>query len=267
MTEFRKRSKKVLRRKRTREEIENCSEDMLAKVAEILEEQKVRVFERIASKCVTSKQEGTKKVTSSSFDDKLYGLHDPSRHGSANEKLIKLLDGQFTGQTENARHDHHMELMNRYIEDRLGSIKVDSKDDKSQDSIEKEDDALYALSTDLAPTPTTNETNSSDGVLIWNTGIAEVELPSTYKNKIVEATKSAINTETVPTSSISHQNPLLPSNLSTNFNRHRHEFISDMKKLPRDEQRERGFKRFRNNESSDDAAVLRFRKFECRKLQ
>lgn len=95
-----------------------------------------------------------------------------------------------------------------------------------------EEDALFAVPDHLKPDVPTSQTEDADsgGVLIWNTGIAEVELPSTYKEKTARATQMALERDqaaairTVVSSA-------LPTNFSTDFNRHRNDYVAELKSM------------------------------------
>ncbi|KAF1321929.1 hypothetical protein FI667_g11623, partial [Globisporangium splendens] len=258
-------------RKRTRHEDDNDDRegeqaaDVLQTIEEVREDQRVRAqllrqeLQSAAKKM--SKQQDANSSTSSSSQPQ-YGLHDPKKDGSAGQKLLNLLDGQFTGQSTTTQKDQHEELLNQYIEEKLGK-KSDSNaqapDAAAAAELVSEEDALYALPDHLKPDVSkgpqgAGDENGNGGVLVWSTGIAEVELPSAFKEKTVVATKRALEQEKVKSSRFSVSSAL-PTNFSTDFNRHRSDYVAELKNL----------NKVGKHQSSDDAAMARFRKFESRK--
>lgn len=128
---------------------------------------------------------------------------------------------------------------NQYIEEKLGK-KASANDTSAQTqdahaALANEEDALYALPDHLNPDVSrgpqgAGDENGNGGVLIWSTGIAEVELPETYKEKTVVATKRALDRERVK-SGQSVVSSALPANFSTDFNRHRSDYVAELKSL------------------------------------
>ncbi|TMW55777.1 hypothetical protein Poli38472_010659 [Pythium oligandrum] len=267
---FKKKAKKNANgaRKRARLAEEDGAEqegDVLQTIEEVLEDQRLRtqlLRSEPSSKAdakVTSKPEPAAEVQ--------YGLHDPKKDGSAGQKLLHMLDGQFTGQTGTTQRDQHEELMNKYIEERLKKkTKTEETPSPTDAPPVTEVDALYAdLRKKVVSAATPNDA-SDGGVLIWNTGIAEVELPSSYHEKTFRETQKALIREQASASaSKGVESSALPTNFSTDFNRHRSEFVSELKSLSKEEQRERGFVNVKKDQPSDNLAVSRFRKHESRK--
>uniref|UniRef100_K3XA67 Uncharacterized protein n=1 Tax=Globisporangium ultimum (strain ATCC 200006 / CBS 805.95 / DAOM BR144) TaxID=431595 RepID=K3XA67_GLOUD len=274
---FKKKSRKTAAttgRKRTRhgDDSDDHEDDQAADVLQTIEE--VREDQRLRAQLLrqelqkTSKQQDASTAAASTSSASQYGLHDPKTDGSAGQKLLNLLDGQFTGQSTTTQKDQHEELLNQYIEEKLGK-KSDSDAPDAAVALVSEEDALYALPDHLKPDVSkgpqgAGDENGNGGVLIWSTGIAEVELPSAFKEKTVVATKHALEQEKVKSGRFSVSSAL-PTNFSTDFNRHRSDYVAELKNLNKDEKRERGFRNVGKHQSSDDAAMSRFRKFESRK--
>ncbi|RLN14924.1 hypothetical protein BBJ28_00000914 [Nothophytophthora sp. Chile5] len=231
-----------------------------------------------------SKKAKQAETGSAASDTQQYGLHDPKKDGSANQKLLTLLDGQFTGQSATSEKDQHEELMNKYIEEKLQKQRPsDGQQDSTSSSdaaaaAQSAEDALFALPAHLkpdVPVRHADDSGESGGMLMGNAGIAEVELPASYAEKTEQATLRAL--EASRSGANRHggvgglASSALPANFSTDFNRHRSDFVADLKNMRKgerealDEQRERGFRKVGKNQASDDRAVSRFRKFESRK--
>lgn len=83
--------------------------------------------------------------------------------------------------------------------------------------------------------------SGNGGVLLWSTGIAEVELPDAFREKTAAATKRALERERVKSGRAAISSAL-PTNFSTDFNRHRSDYVAELKSLNREEKRERGFR-------------------------
>ncbi|CAI5728704.1 unnamed protein product [Hyaloperonospora brassicae] len=265
-------------------------EHVQRRIEELREDQRLRqqllkaeLANHRAEKPWSTRQSATPSATSS------YGLHDPKKDGSTSQKLLSLLDGQFTGQSATTDKDQHEELMNQFIDEKLSQIKQQKggalqkeqqqqQMDEASAALKRAEDRLFELPAHLIPDVSRQNKGTGDGdgtdggMLLGSAGIAEVELPSMYSEKTVAATRKALER--------SHRssgpkldaiggmvNTALPANFSVDFNRHRTDYVAEMKSLNRDEQRERGFHQGRKNQASDDRAVSRFRKFESRKLR
>lgn len=110
---------------------------------------------------------------------------------------------------------------------------VKSTQKKEQEApVMSEEDALFTIPDHLKSDVSTAQTEDADsgGVLIWNTGIAEVELPSTYKDKIVRATQMALERDQAAAAR-TVVSSALPTNFSTDFNRHRSDYVADLKSM------------------------------------
>ncbi|KAI9915589.1 hypothetical protein PsorP6_007263 [Peronosclerospora sorghi] len=314
---FKKRTKReVLGRKRSRplEDVEDAFapkqddaadvEQVARSLQELREDQRLREQvlkdERTRHQPTESQEKKPKQAISSDISQ--YGLHDPKKDGFTNQKLLTLLDGQFTGQSTTTDKDQHEELMNKYIEEKLQQkrrFKTNSTDEDRPDATQTRipaEDTLYELPEHLKPNVTSSNNsydNGTDGgILMGNVGIAEVELPRSFLEKTEEATRKALNANNnnvgmkldaiggLPTSG-------LPANFSVDFNRHRTDYVTEMKSLSKvvalfcrlievltnalffvpDEQHELGFQQVGKHQASDDRAVSRFRKSESRKLR
>lgn len=80
------------------------------------------------------------------------------------------------------------------------------------------------------------EEDASGGVLIWNTGIAEVELPDSFAHQTAAATERALRREADARSAKSRlgfDSSALPANFSADFDRHRSEFVAELKSMNR----------------------------------
>jgi hypothetical protein len=95
-------------------------EDTLRVIEEVLEDQRLRtqvlkqeVARRAASDARGSSARGrpAAAAAAAASDSAEYGLHDPKTDGSAGQKLLTLLDGQFTGQSSATHKDPHEELL------------------------------------------------------------------------------------------------------------------------------------------------------------
>jgi hypothetical protein len=93
-------------------------EDTLRVIEEVLEDQRLRtqvlkqeVASRAASDARGSSARGRPAAAAAASDSAEYGLHDPKKDGSAGQKLLTLLDGQFTGQSSATHKDPHEELL------------------------------------------------------------------------------------------------------------------------------------------------------------
>lgn len=104
-----------------------------------------------------------------------------------------------------------------------------------------EEDALFALPDHLNPKKQQqaageedDEESASGGVLIWNTGIAEVELPESFAQKTVQATERALRQEEEARAARGRRHvdsSALPANFSTDFNRHRSDYVAELKTM------------------------------------
>lgn len=115
---FKQRPKKEkAARKRTREvedaaAVDETDEQTLLTIEELLEDQKLRAKLRTLEGGDGSKAAKlAKRGDTAAATEVQYGLHDPKKDGGTNQKLMKLLDGQFTGQTSTSEKDQHDELM------------------------------------------------------------------------------------------------------------------------------------------------------------
>lgn len=115
----RKKSSKSAGRKRARrssEDDDEGEEQVLQSIEEVLEDQRLRAqllrqeFQNGGSSTKRSAGDSSAS-TSSSQAQAQYGLHDPKKDGSAGQKLLNLLDGQFTGQSTTTQKDQHEELL------------------------------------------------------------------------------------------------------------------------------------------------------------
>lgn len=108
-------------RKRTRRSADDDAEDpedVLQTIEDVLEDQRLRAqllrqelqHNSSASKTSSKSQDPTAASAPSSSQAQ-YGLHDPKKDGSAGQKLLNLLDGQFTGQSTTTQKDQHEELL------------------------------------------------------------------------------------------------------------------------------------------------------------
>ncbi|OWZ02613.1 hypothetical protein PHMEG_00025799 [Phytophthora megakarya] len=280
---FKKKSKRsTASKKRSRRSEDDSGQDakedadveqIQRSIEELREDQKLRdqvLREALASHKAEPQQQKTDKPT----DTKHYGLHDPKKDGSSNHKLLALLDGQFTGQSATTEKDQHEELMNKFIEEKL------QKKRKTEDALANEnaaaalktaEDKLFDLPEHLKYVVASSSKGLNDGteggLLMGSAGIAEVELPMSYAEKTEKATKRAL--EMKPTAKLDAIGGLamsaVPGNFSVDFNRHKTDYVAEMKSLNKDEQRERGFHQVGKNQASDDRAMSKFRKFESRK--
>lgn len=120
-------SSKSAGRKRTRRSSEDDDEagdngegQVLQSIEDVLEDQRQRaqlLRQELQSGngggSSTKRSAGGSAVSaaSSSAQQAQYGLHDPKKDGSAGQKLLNLLDGQFTGQSTTTQKDQHEELL------------------------------------------------------------------------------------------------------------------------------------------------------------
>lgn len=113
----RPKKEKAAARKRTREaddDVTEADEQTLQTIEELLEDQKLRAKLRTlegGDSGSKSAKQAKRGDTAAAATDAQYGLHDPKKDGGTNQKLMKLLDGQFTGQTSTSEKDQHEELM------------------------------------------------------------------------------------------------------------------------------------------------------------
>lgn len=117
----RKKSGKSAGRKRARrsseDEGDEGEEQVLQSIEEVLEDQRLRAqllrqeLQSGGSGSSAKRSVGGSSATASSQVQTQYGLHDPKKDGSAGQKLLNLLDGQFTGQSTTTQKDQHEELL------------------------------------------------------------------------------------------------------------------------------------------------------------
>ncbi|KAE8892262.1 hypothetical protein PF005_g9748 [Phytophthora fragariae] len=256
-------------------------EQIQRSIQELREDQRLRdqlLREELAAQ--KTQEQPAKKAA----DSAQYGLHDPKKDGgSTNQKLLSLLDGQFTGQSATTDKDQHEELLNQFIEEQLQKkrktlTQVSANGDEALDAaaaLRAAEDKLFELPDSLKPdvqsSSNGHEEAADGGMLMGNAGIAEVELPASYAERTEKATMKAL--EASKAGGVKRDavgglaSSALPANFSVDFNRHRTDYVAEMKSLNKDEQRERGFRTVGKNQASDDRAVSRFRKFESRKLR
>ncbi|KAG6610650.1 uncharacterized protein IUM83_06602 [Phytophthora cinnamomi] len=281
--------KKKSRRKRSRrpqDEAEGASEhaDEAADVERIQRSiQELREDQRLRDQLLREELAAQKppKAPKRAPDSAQYGLHDPKKDGgSTNQKLLTLLDGQFTGQSAASDRDQHQELLDQFIEQRLQKKRktqqAAANGDEALDALRTAEDKLFELPEHLKPDVPSSSSNGYDeaaqgGMLMGNAGIAEVELPASYAERTEKATRRALEESKAGGAKRDAVGGLassaLPANFSADFNRHKTDYVAEMKSLNKDEQRERGFHTVGKNQASDDRAVSRFRKFESRKLR
>ncbi|ETI33094.1 hypothetical protein F441_20083 [Phytophthora nicotianae CJ01A1] len=294
---FKKKSKRsVGGRKRSRRPLEDTEdastssagddvdvEQIQRSIEELREDQKLR-DQILREELATQKQEAAKKTqkkAEAAADTSQYGLHDPKKDGSTNQKLLTLLDGQFTGQSATTDKDQHEELLNKFIEERLQKKrKMEARQDTENvndaaAALKTAEDKLFELPEHLNP-DLPNSSKSFDvgtegGMLMGNTGIAEVELPSSFAEKTEKATRRALEANKTGAAKLDGigglTSSIVPGNFSTDFNRHKIDYVAEMKSLNKDEQRERGFRQVGKSKATDDHAVSQFRKLESRKLR
>ena len=174
-----------------------------------------------------------------------YGLHED---GSTNQKLLTLLDGQFTGQSVTTDKDQHEELMNKFIEERsqkkrksttLEEEEEEINVDNAAKALKSAEDKLFELPDHLKPHVSSGiksyEDGTEGGMLMGNAGIAEVELPTSYTEKTEKETRKALETskgEGVKLDAVGGlASSRLPANFSVDFNRHRIDYVAEMKTL------------------------------------
>ncbi|GMF20269.1 unnamed protein product [Phytophthora lilii] len=171
-----------------------------------------------------------------------FGLHDPKKDGSANQKLLTLLDGQFTGQSATTDKDQHEELMNQFIEERLQKKRrKETQEETKQDAaaeMKSAEDKLFELPEHLKPdvpsSATSYDEGTEGGVLMGSAGIAEVELPSSYAEKTEQATRRALEASKKgkKVDAVGGlASSALPANFSADFNRHRADYVADLKTM------------------------------------
>ena len=229
-------------------------EHVQRRIEELREDQRLRqqvlkaeLANHRAAKPLIASKGATPSATSS------YGLHDPKKDGSTSQKLLSLLDGQFTGQSATTDKEQHEELMNQFIDEKLaqrkqqkGGTKLQKGQqqqlDEASAALKRAEDQLFELPAHLIPDVSRQSKGTSDGtdggMLLGSAGIAEVELPSLYSEKTVAATRKALEK--------SHRrsgpkldaiggmvNTALPANFSVDFNRHRTDYVAEMKSLNR----------------------------------
>jgi hypothetical protein len=124
----------------------------------------------------------------------------------------------------------------KYIEEKMHSKRAEETGDAGRPTV-SEEDALFALPDHLNPrkqqaaAPEDDE-SASGGVLIWNTGIAEVELPETFAAR---ATQRALQQQEASRAARARganvDSSALPANFSTDFNRHRSDFVAELKTM------------------------------------
>lgn len=220
-------------------------EQIQLSIEELREDQRLRgqvLREELASHKAEKPQ---KKKTDTASDSSQYGLHDPKKDGSTNQKLLTLLDGQFTGQSATTEKDQHEELMNQFIEERLQKKKrtetqqdATSGDDAAA-ALKTAEDKLFELPEHLKPDVPSNTKGYDDGteggMLMGSAGIAEVELPASYSERTEKATRKALEGSKSGGVKLDAIGGLatsaLPNNFSTDFNRHRTDYVAEMKNL------------------------------------
>jgi hypothetical protein len=127
----------------------------------------------------------------------------------------------------------------KYIEEKMHSKRAEETGDAGRPTV-SEEDALFALPDHLNPrkqqaaAPEDDE-SASGGVLIWNTGIAEVELPETFAQQTARATQRALQQQEASRAARARganvDSSALPANFSTDFNRHRSDFVAELKTM------------------------------------
>eukprot|EP00644_Phytophthora_capsici_P006335 jgi/Phyca11/556692/estExt2_Genewise1Plus.C_PHYCAscaffold_940020 len=291
---FKKKSKRSGSRKRSRRPLDDADtptngggedvdvDQIQRTIEELREDQKLRdqvLREELATQKLETAAKKQKK-TESTPDTNQYGLHDPKKDGSTNQKLMTLLDGQFTGQSATTDKDQHEELMNKFIEERLQKKRKEGHQDRTANGVDaptalkSAEDKLFEIPDHLNPDVDTSikryDDGADNGMLMGGTGIAEVELPMSYAEHTAKATRRALENSkgAAKLDAIGGlASSVVPGNFSTDFNRHKTDYVAEMKSMNKDEQRERGFHQVGKNQASDDRAVSKFRKAESRKLR
>lgn len=214
-------------------------------IQELREDQRLRdqlLREELAAQKTQKTQEQPAKKAP---DSAQYGLHDPKKDGgSTNQKLLSLLDGQFTGQSATTDKDQHEELLNQFIEERLQKKRksqVSANGDEALDAaaaLRAAEDKLFELPDSLkpdVPSSSNGHEEADGGMLMGNAGIAEVELPASYAEKTEKATMKAL--EASKAGGVKRDavgglaSSALPANFSADFNRHRTDYVAEMKSL------------------------------------
>ena len=229
--------------------------DVEKRIEELREDQRLRqqVLKEELANHRPRKPLSKRKVEALS-DTSQYGLHDPKKDGSTNQKLLTLLDGQFTGQSATTDKEQHEELMNKFIDVKLSQMKTKKQKesgtqqtehyqqmDEASAALKRAEDQLFELPEHLIPDVSSriegNNDGTDGGMLLGSAGIAEVELPSRYSEKTVAATRKALEKSRRGGPKLDAiggmVNTALPANFSVDFNRHRTDYIAEMKSLNR----------------------------------
>ncbi|OQR91142.1 hypothetical protein ACHHYP_04950 [Achlya hypogyna] len=189
--------------------------------------------------------------------------------GPSTEKAHKVdatsstLDGQFTVQSNLTPADHYAKIMNTYVEAKLQEKYKLDEPKVTAPALTREQE-LYRMPDELRKKMSLPETAPEGGMVTWNTGITEVELPQTVLDQVVEATKEALERQQLHEAT--HKvSSALPTNVSANFKQHKHDYINDLKSRPKEEQRAKGFRHVNKDAPSDDRVMHQFRREQSRR--
>ncbi|EQC34113.1 hypothetical protein SDRG_08322, partial [Saprolegnia diclina VS20] len=237
---FRQRAKKP---KRTRAPVEDDGSDgnevSLDELRELREDQKARKRQMLVKGVAATTEPAPTKAKTAETN---------------------TLDGQFTAQSQMTTADHYAQIMNTYVEEKLkAKYKLDDGTNAAPALTAEQE--LYRIPDELKKKMNIPDSASAPegGIVTWNTGIAEVELPKSVHDQVVEATKEALerqqhNEATLQISSA------LPTNVSANYKQHKHDYITDLKSQSKEDQRAKGFQHVDKNAPSDDRVMHQFRR-------
>ncbi|CAI5743927.1 unnamed protein product [Peronospora destructor] len=128
------------------------AEQIQRSIKELREDQRLRE-QALKEELTNQKAEVSKKTKPINQ----YGLHDLKKDGSTNQKLLTLLDGQFTRQSVTTDKDQHEELMNKFIEERLQkkrkvkTMEEENSVDDAAKALKSAEDKLFELPDHLKP--------------------------------------------------------------------------------------------------------------------
>ncbi|OQR96923.1 hypothetical protein THRCLA_07118 [Thraustotheca clavata] len=171
--------------------------------------------------------------------------------------VTNTLDGQFTVQSNMTTADQFNKIMNNYVETRLKE-KYMVNDTCEKEPKLTEEQELYRIPDHLREKMNLPDKAPEGGIITWNTGIAEVELPQEMHDNMIQATKEALVHQQHYEQTMS-KSSALPTNVSANYKKHKHDYINDLKQRSHEEQHAKNFHLVNPNNATDDQIMRKFR--------
>ncbi|CAK4660980.1 hypothetical protein LEN26_019401 [Aphanomyces euteiches] len=190
-----KKEKRVRKRSPVEDGVDDATSDVsLEELREIKEDQKYRERKRLQSE-------------------------KPRTNAAKEASTMSSLTAQFTTQSSTIGNDPIEDIKNKYVEGRLKELYASNVTTEPQKKQEDELD-LYRIPDHLKEPMNITDTPVDRGIVSFNTGIAEVELPPSDPAATLLATKEAFANAHKESQAGQISSTDLPANMSANFIQH-----------------------------------------------